>query len=61
VEAAPNLKAQLDRLKRAIAAWYCDRGYLASSVIADILAEGGEVICKPWCRETRTASPKQTS
>jgi hypothetical protein len=47
-EAAPTLKADIDRQERAIAAWYCDRGYIASPVIADILDQGGEVICKPW-------------
>jgi hypothetical protein len=47
-EAAPALKADIDRQERAIAAWYCDRGYIASPVISDILDEGGEVICKPW-------------
>ena len=47
-EAAPTLKADIDRQERAIAAWYCDRGYIASPVISDILDQGGEVICKPW-------------
>ena len=47
-EAAPTLKADVDRQERAIAAWYSDRGYIASPVISDILNEGGEVVCKPW-------------
>lgn len=47
-EAAPELKADLDRQERAIAAMYCDRGYIASPVVAEILDDGGEVICKPW-------------
>lgn len=47
-EAAPTLKADIDRQQRAIAAWYCDRGYIASPVIAELLDEGSAIICKPW-------------
>lgn len=47
-EAAPELKADIDRQERAIAAMYCDRGYIASPVVAEVLDDGGEVICKPW-------------
>lgn len=27
---------------------YIDRGYIASDVVDDVLADGGEVICRPW-------------
>lgn len=47
-EAAPALKGDIDRLERAIGELFCDRGYIASPVINDMLADGGEVICKPW-------------
>ncbi len=47
-EAAPELKADIDRQERAIAALYCDRGYIASPVVAEVLDDGGEIICKPW-------------
>jgi len=47
-EAAPMLKADIDRQNRAIAALHCDRGYIASPVISEVLHDGGEVICKPW-------------
>lgn len=47
-EAAPALKADIDRHERAIAALYCDRGYIASPVIAEVLDDGGEIVCKPW-------------
>lgn len=47
-EAAPVLKADIDRQNRAIAAFYCDRGYIASPVISEVVDDGGEVICKPW-------------
>jgi hypothetical protein len=47
-EAAPALKADIDRQNRAIAALYCDRGYIASPVLSEVVDDGGEVICKPW-------------
>ncbi|MBE7448859.1 MAG: transposase [Kofleriaceae bacterium] len=47
-EAAPALKADIDRQGRAIAALYIDRGYIASPVVNDVLDDGGEIICKPW-------------
>jgi hypothetical protein len=33
---------------RRIAEMHIDRGYIASPVVADVLADGGDVICKPW-------------
>ncbi len=42
------LKADIERQGRAIWELYIDRGYIASSVVAEILAYGGQVICKPW-------------
>jgi Transposase DDE domain/Transposase domain (DUF772) len=47
-EAAPALKADIDRQERAIAALYSDRGYIASTVVTEVLKAGGEIICKPW-------------
>jgi hypothetical protein len=47
-EAAPTLKADIDRQERAIAAWYSDRGYIASPVISELIDGGSEIICKPW-------------
>lgn len=47
-EAALALKADIDRQQRAIAELYCDRGYIASPVVAEVLDDGGEIICKPW-------------
>lgn len=47
-EAAPGLKADIDRQNRVIAALYCDRGYIASPVISEVVDDGGEIICKPW-------------
>ena len=47
-EATPALKADIARLKRRIAEAHLDRGYIASPLVDDILADGGEVICKPW-------------
>lgn len=47
-EATPALKADIDRMKRRIAEAHLDRGYIASPLVDDVLAEGGEVVCKPW-------------
>jgi hypothetical protein len=47
-EAAPALKDDIDRMKRRIAEAHLDRGYIASPIVDDVLADGGEVICKPW-------------
>jgi IS5 family transposase len=47
-EAMPELKADIQRTERVIAEAHMDRGYIGSPVVAEILAEGGEVICKPW-------------
>jgi hypothetical protein len=47
-EAAPILKADLERQGRRIAEMHVDRGYIASPVVGEVLVDGGDVICKPW-------------
>jgi hypothetical protein len=47
-EAAPALKADIELQQRRIHELFIDRGYVASSVVAEVIAEGGELICKPW-------------
>jgi hypothetical protein len=47
-EAAPALKADVERQERRIGEMHCDRGYIASPVVSQVIADGGEVICKPW-------------
>jgi hypothetical protein len=47
-EAAPILKADLERQGRRIAEMHIDRGYIASPVVGDVLADDGDVVCKPW-------------
>jgi len=47
-EAAPALKADIERQKRRIGELACDRGYIGSPVVAEVIAAGGEVVCKPW-------------
>lgn len=47
-EAAPALKADIDRMRRRIAEAHIDRGYIASPIVEEVLADGGVVICKPW-------------
>jgi len=47
-EAAPALKADVERMERHITELHIDRGYIASPIVSDVIADGGEVICKPW-------------
>ena len=47
-EAAPALQADIDRLGRRIAQAHMDRGYIASPLVDEVLAAGGEILCKPW-------------
>lgn len=47
-EALPILRDDLDQQRVTIGELFVDRGYIASDVVADVLAEGGDVICRPW-------------
>jgi len=47
-EAAPALKADVERMERRISELHIDRGYIASPIVSDVIADGGEVVCKPW-------------
>jgi len=49
-EAAPMLRDDIARLpgRSEISALHIDRGYIGSSLVEDVLARRGEVLCKPW-------------
>ncbi|MBF0440783.1 MAG: IS1182 family transposase [Oligoflexales bacterium] len=47
-DAAPDLKDDIARQILRISELHCDRGYIASDAIHEILDDGGEIICKPW-------------
>jgi len=47
-EALPDLKADIESCEHVIAEAHIDRGYIASTAVAEILDAGGDVICKPW-------------
>jgi Transposase DDE domain/Transposase domain (DUF772) len=49
-EAAPDLRNDLARYpdRNMVGELYIDRGYVGSSLVEDVLANGGEVLCKPW-------------
>ena len=47
-EAAPALKADIERQQLRIGELHCDRGYIASPTISEVIDDGGDVICKPW-------------
>jgi hypothetical protein len=49
-EAAPDLRDDLARYpdRNTVGELYIDRGYVGSSLVEDVLARRGEVLCKPW-------------
>ena len=47
-EAALPLKADIDRQGLTITELYFDRAYIKSPVVGEVIAAGGEVVCKPW-------------
>lgn len=47
-DALPVLKDDLDHQHVTIAALYIDRGYVASHIVGEVVANGNEVICRPW-------------
>jgi hypothetical protein len=47
-EATPDLAQDMERLDVIIGELYVDRAYVSSSLVADTLAAGKEVIAKPW-------------
>jgi hypothetical protein len=46
--AAPVLKDDIARQIIRIGELHCDRGYIASDAVHEIMDDGGKVICKPW-------------
>lgn len=57
-EAAPMLKADIESQEKRIGELFCDRGYIASPIVSEVLADGGEVICKPWGARNGNRFPK---
>lgn len=47
-EALPGLKLDIESCKQVIQEVHVDRGYIASTAVAEILEAGGDVFCKPW-------------
>ena len=47
-EATPDLAHDMARLDVIVGELYVDRGYVSSSLVAETLAAGREVIAKPW-------------
>lgn len=57
-EAVPELKADIDRQKCEIGELHIDRAYVNSTLVDDVLARKGEVICKPWSTKNKKQFPK---
>ena len=47
-EGAPSLQADIERQQLKIDELYIDRAYVNSTVVDDVLARKGDVLCKPW-------------
>lgn len=47
-EAAPDLKADVERQGQSIEELHIDRGYIGSPIVEQVLQSEGIVICKPW-------------
>lgn len=47
-EALPELKADIDAQGIRFAEAHFDRGYMGSPAVAELEAEGAEILCKPW-------------
>ena len=47
-EAMLPIREDLAVLKRSLGELHIDRGYVASPVVSEVLADGGLIICKPW-------------
>lgn len=52
-EALPLLRDDLEQQRAEIGELFIDRGYIASDVVEDVLAQGGDVICRPWQHPNR--------
>jgi hypothetical protein len=58
-EALPDLKADIGEQGIRFAEAHFDRGYMGSPAVAEIEAEGGEILCKPWKTGTGTLFTKE--
>ncbi len=47
-EATPELKQDVERQQRQVGELHIDRAYVNSSLVAEVLKKGGEVLAKPW-------------
>ena len=46
--AAPELKDNISRQRFHIGELHCDRGYISSCIVSEIIESGGQILCKPW-------------
>ena len=47
-EATPELQQDVERQQRQVSELHIDRAYVNSSLVAEVLKTGGEVLAKPW-------------
>lgn len=57
-EAIPALQADIARQKLKIDELYIDRAYVNSTIVDEVLARKGEILCKPWNAKNKKLFPK---
>ena len=57
-DAAKDLEADLQFLKRSIGELYIDRAYINAPIVEHVLDRGGEIICRPWASKIGKLFPK---
>jgi hypothetical protein len=58
-DAVPALRADLDRQGLRPDALFIDRGYVGCSLVDDVLARRGQVVCRPWVSHNGDLFPKE--
>lgn len=58
-EATPDLQRDLDRQEQKIAELAIDRAFVNSEMVKQVLAQGGEVVAKPWAAKNGELFNKQ--
>ncbi len=59
LEAAAALNDDIEAQGETISELYIDRGYISSPLVSELIARGGEVMCRPWQQGNGELFPKE--
>ena len=59
LEAAAALNDDIEAQGETISELYIDRGYIISPLVSELIARGGEVMCRPWQQGNGELFPKE--